>query len=60
MPEVTNENGRILTDDQGRTNLPRVCAAGDIAGMPYQMAKAVGDGCKAALSLVKMLDAAGK
>ena len=25
-----------------------------------QMAKAVGDGCKAALSLVKMLDAAGK
>lgn len=60
MPEVRTENGRILVDEQGRTSLPRVCAAGDAAGMPYQAAKAVGDGCRAALSLVKMLDAPEK
>lgn len=56
MPEIRAENGRIVTDDQGRATLHRVCAAGDAAGMPYQVAKAVGDGCRAALSLVQMLD----
>jgi thioredoxin reductase (NADPH) len=30
-----------------QTNIPGVYAAGDIAGHPYQMAKAVGEGCVA-------------
>ncbi len=30
-----------------QTNIPGVYAAGDIAGQPYQMAKAVGEGCVA-------------
>ncbi|MEW6218218.1 MAG: FAD-dependent oxidoreductase [Thermodesulfobacteriota bacterium] len=37
----------ILVDRKGRTNLAGVYAAGDITGHPYQMAKAVGEGCVA-------------
>lgn len=35
----------IATDKKQQTNLAGVYAAGDIAGQPYQMAKAVGEGC---------------
>ncbi len=37
----------IETDKKMKTNFPGIYAAGDIAGPPYQMAKAVGDGCVA-------------
>ncbi|NOX24893.1 MAG: NAD(P)/FAD-dependent oxidoreductase [Deltaproteobacteria bacterium] len=37
----------IETDRQMKTNVIGIYAAGDIAGPPYQMAKAVGDGCVA-------------
>lgn len=37
----------IETDKKQRTNITGIYAAGDIAGPPYQMAKAVGDGCVA-------------
>lgn len=37
----------IATDKRQATNVPGVYAAGDIAGPPYQMAKAVGEGCVA-------------
>ncbi len=37
----------INTDKKQQTNIAGVYAAGDIAGHPYQMAKAVGDGCVA-------------
>ncbi|MFZ5759122.1 MAG: NAD(P)/FAD-dependent oxidoreductase [Thermodesulfobacteriota bacterium] len=37
----------IATNKQQETNLPGVYAAGDIAGPPHQMAKAVGEGCVA-------------
>jgi thioredoxin reductase (NADPH) len=37
----------IATDKKQQTNLEGVYAAGDIAGQPYQMAKAVGEGCVA-------------
>lgn len=37
----------IDCDKKQKTNIPGVYAAGDIAGPPYQMAKAVGDGCVA-------------
>ncbi len=40
----------ILTDRSGATNIPGIYAAGDICGPPYQMAKAVGEGCVAGLS----------
>lgn len=37
----------IDTDKKQQTNISGVYAAGDIAGQPYQMAKAVGEGCVA-------------
>lgn len=37
----------IDTDKKQQTNIAGVYAAGDIAGQPYQMAKAVGEGCVA-------------
>lgn len=39
----------IAVDHNQATNVPGVYAAGDIAGHPYQMAKAVGEGCVAGL-----------
>ncbi|MBI4798161.1 MAG: FAD-dependent oxidoreductase [Desulfarculus sp.] len=39
----------IATDKRQATNLPGVFAAGDITGPPWQMAKAVGEGCVAGL-----------
>ncbi len=39
----------IDTNKLTETNVPGVYAAGDIAGYPYQMAKAVGEGCIAGM-----------
>ena len=39
----------IATDRKQATNIPGIYAAGDIAGHPYQMAKAVGEGCVAGM-----------
>lgn len=56
MPELKTENGHILTHDGFLTSVSKVCVAGDAAGGPYQIAKAVGDGNAAALMLNKLLD----
>lgn len=42
----------IVVDREGRTGYPGVFAAGDCTGGPQQMAKAVGEGCLAALSAI--------
>ena len=39
----------IVTDKNQATNVPGIYAAGDICGPPWQMAKAVGEGCVAGL-----------
>ncbi|UCF82802.1 MAG: NAD(P)/FAD-dependent oxidoreductase [Desulfobacteraceae bacterium] len=39
----------IVTNKKQETNIPGVYAAGDICGPPWQMAKAVGEGCVAGL-----------
>ena len=39
----------IATNRKQETNIPGVYAAGDIVGPPYQMAKAVGEGCVAGM-----------
>ncbi|MDO4816770.1 MAG: NAD(P)/FAD-dependent oxidoreductase [Bacillota bacterium] len=44
------ENGAVKVDRKMKTNVPGVFAAGDCTGAPYQIAKAVGEGCIAALS----------
>ncbi len=43
----------IVTDKQQQTNVSGIYAAGDICGPPWQMAKAVGEGCVAGLSATK-------
>jgi len=43
----------IVTDKQQQANIPGIYAAGDICGPPWQMAKAVGEGCVAGLSAAK-------
>lgn len=39
----------IITNKKQETNVPGLYAAGDICGPPWQMAKAVGEGCVAGL-----------
>jgi len=39
----------IATDKKQKTNLDGLFAAGDICGLPWQLAKAVGEGCVAGL-----------
>ncbi len=50
------ENMRyIQVDRRQATNVPGVFAAGDVTGPPFQVAKAVGEGCVAALSAADYL-----
>jgi thioredoxin reductase (NADPH) len=39
----------IAVNRSQATNLPGIYAAGDICGPPWQMAKAVGEGCVAGI-----------
>ena len=49
------DGAHILVDRQMRTNIPGCFAAGDCTGLPYQLAKAVGEGNVAAHSMVEYL-----
>ena len=55
LPELTSEGAFIPVGRDMRTNVSRVYAAGDITGKPLQIAKAVGEGCVAALSAAEDL-----
>ena len=46
---LDDEMKYIRTNKQQETNVPGIYAAGDICGMPWQMAKAVGEGCVAGM-----------
>jgi thioredoxin reductase (NADPH) len=47
--QLDDEMKYIATDKKMETNVPGVFAAGDICGPPWQMAKAVGEGCVAGI-----------
>jgi thioredoxin reductase (NADPH) len=47
--QFDDEMKYIDTNKKMETNVPGVFAAGDICGPPWQMAKAVGEGCVAGL-----------
>lgn len=56
-----SDRGYILTDKKGRTNIEGIFAAGDVVdGTEAQIATAVGDGCRAALTIYSDLVKAGK
>ena len=48
--KLDNEMKYIETDKKMGTSVPGVFAAGDICGPPWQMAKAVGEGCVAGIA----------
>ena len=50
LPGLAMDGAFIRVDRQMKTNLPGVFAAGDCTGQPLQVAKAVGEGCVAAIS----------
>ncbi len=46
-----DERGYVITDSKGRTNIEGIYAAGDVTkGTEAQIATAVGDGCRAAIT----------
>jgi thioredoxin reductase (NADPH) len=47
---LDDEMKYIAADKQQATNIPGIFAAGDVCGPPWQMAKAVGEGCVAGLN----------
>ena len=49
LPGLDTEGPFLRVDRQMRTSIPGVFAAGDCTGQPFQVAKAVGEGCVAAL-----------
>ena len=48
--QFDDEMKYIDTNKKMETNVPGVFAAGDICGPPWQMAKAVGEGCVAGIA----------
>ncbi len=55
LPGLNLDGSFVAVDRAMRTNLPRVYACGDCAGLPLQVAKAVGEGNIAAISCAEDL-----
>ena len=55
VPGLETEGAHVKVRHDISTNLPGLFACGDIAGKPYQLIKAAGQGNTAALSLVEYL-----
>lgn len=55
LPGLEMDGAFIRVDRQMRTSVPGVFAAGDCTGQPLQAAKAVGEGCVAALAAANEL-----
>ena len=55
LPGLAMDGPFIRVDRQMRTSMPGVFAAGDCTGLPLQVAKAVGEGCIAALAAAQEL-----
>ncbi len=58
--QLDDEMKYIQTNKKMETNIPGVFAAGDICGPPWQMAKAVGEGCVAGLGAASYAKKAAK
>lgn len=55
LPGLERDGAFIRTDRQMRTSVDGVYAAGDCTGLPLQVAKAVGEGCVAALAAAQSI-----
>ena len=52
-PSASGGGGFLAIDREGKTNLEGVFAAGGCTGGNPQIAKSVGEGCNAAISVIK-------
>lgn len=52
---ANTNNNKIVVDDECRTNVPGLFAAGDCIGGIYQVSKAVSDGAKAGISAINYI-----
>jgi thioredoxin reductase (NADPH) len=57
---LDEEMKHIQTNKRMETNVPGIYAAGDITGPPWQVAKAVGEGCVAGLEAAGYAKRAGR
>lgn len=55
VPSIETDSEHIIIDQNCRTNIRGLYAAGDVAGRPYQINKAVGQGQIAALDAAKYI-----
>jgi thioredoxin reductase (NADPH) len=55
-----NDDGHLAVDRNMATNVLGIFAAGDVTGPPWQMAKAVGEGCVAGLKAAEYVKSGGK
>ena len=58
--QLDDEMKYVETNKKMETNIPGIFAAGDICGPPWQMAKAVGEGCVAGLGAANFAKKVGK
>jgi thioredoxin reductase (NADPH) len=58
--QLDDEMKYVDTNKKMQTNIPGIFAAGDICGPPWQMAKAVGEGCVAGLNAANFAKKVGK
>ena len=58
--QLDDEMKYVETNKKMETNIPGIFAAGDICGPPWQMAKAVGEGCVAGLNAANFAKKIGK
>lgn len=60
LPGLDTDQGYIIADQDGRTNIPGMFAAGDCTGLPLQVSKAVGEGLVAGHRAAEYLDQKGQ
>ena len=57
---AVDDQGNLAVDQNQATNVPGIFGAGDVTGPPWQMAKAVGEGCVAGIRAAELVKGGGK
>jgi len=57
---AVDDSGNLAVDRDQATNVPGVFGAGDVTGPPWQIAKAVGEGCVAGIRAAELVKGGGR